>query len=197
MQSIWFSIFTWPSHQGMPYNLTSRLIIDRYWSANAFFFFFPISELYERDSNIPSYFFSFPKRKFPLVPDMYCRTCDGWKSGLGPHCEWHSNQRDCVHSPDTHQHLNTWPYVWSYINYTELEAKGESDRLTEDQLKGIVNKKELLRITQKHCPNQAFAFWILETELEKTELEIGQDIRLKTKGDGPFICECYLGSSMH
>lgn len=79
----------------------------------------------------------------------------------------------------------------SYVIYTEQDAKGESDRLTEEQLKGIVNKKELLSITQKHCPNQAFAFWILEAELEKTELEIGQDIRLKTRGDGPFICECY------
>ncbi|MCJ8733353.1 hypothetical protein PDJAM_G00222300 [Pangasius djambal] len=69
----------------------------------------------------------------------------------------------------------------------KLEAKGESDRLTEEQLTGIVSKKELLSITQKHCPKQAFAFWILEAELEKTELEIGQDIRLKTKGDGPFV----------
>lgn len=82
------------------------------------------------------------------------------------------------------------------INYTEQEAKGESDCLTEEQLEGIVNKKELLIITQKHCPNQAFAFWILEAELEKTELEIGQDIRLKTKGDGPFICECYFSFSV-
>lgn len=112
---------------------------------------------------------------------------------------WHlslSHQQYCVNSHDTHEHLNTWLCVWLYINYTELEAKGESDRLTEEQLKGLVNKKELLSITQKHCPNQAFAFWILEAELEKTELEIGQDIRLKTKGDGPFICECYLGNSL-
>lgn len=80
--------------------------------------------------------------------------------------------------------------------YTEQEAKGESDRLTEEQLKDLVNKKELLSISQKHCPSQAFAFWLLEAELEKTELEIGQEIRLKTKGDGPFICECYLGISV-
>ncbi|KAK3549239.1 hypothetical protein QTP70_034237 [Hemibagrus guttatus] len=79
--------------------------------------------------------------------------------------------------------VNTGYLMSSY----KLEAKGESDRLTEEQLKGIVNKKELLTITQKHCPKQAFAFWILEAELEKTELEIGQDIRVKTKGDGPFI----------
>lgn len=82
--------------------------------------------------------------------------------------------------------------MYTYICHTELEAKGVSDRLTEEQLKGIVNKKELLNVTQKHCPNQAFAFWILEAELVKTELEIGQDIRIKTKGDGPFVCEFNL-----
>ncbi|XP_062860674.1 arpin [Trichomycterus rosablanca] len=79
--------------------------------------------------------------------------------------------------------VNTGYLMSSY----KMEAKGESDLLSEEQLKCIVNKKDLLEITQKHCPNQTFAFWILETEMEKTELETGQDIRLKTKGDGPFI----------
>ncbi|TSS72688.1 Arpin [Bagarius yarrelli] len=79
--------------------------------------------------------------------------------------------------------VNTGYLMSSY----KLEAKGESDCLTEEQLKSKVNKNELLSITKKHCPDQAFAFWILEAELEKTELEIGQDIRIKTKGDGPFI----------
>ncbi|XP_026859813.2 arpin [Electrophorus electricus] len=79
--------------------------------------------------------------------------------------------------------VNTGYLMSSY----KLEAKGESDRLTVDQLKDIVNKKELLRMTEKLCPQQAFAFWVPESEMEKTELEMGQDIRLKTKGDGPFI----------
>ncbi|XP_007256299.1 arpin isoform X3 [Astyanax mexicanus] len=79
--------------------------------------------------------------------------------------------------------VNTGYLMSSY----KQEAKGESDRLTEDQLKDIVNKKELITVTEKHCPKQAFAFWILETEMEKVELESGQEIRLKTKGDGPFI----------
>ncbi|XP_066541464.1 arpin isoform X2 [Hoplias malabaricus] len=69
----------------------------------------------------------------------------------------------------------------------KLEAKGESDRLTEEQLKDIVNKMEFIKMTEKHCPSQAFAFWIPEAEMEKVELETGQDLRLKTRGDGPFI----------
>ncbi|KAI4875813.1 hypothetical protein NFI96_017139 [Prochilodus magdalenae] len=79
--------------------------------------------------------------------------------------------------------VNTGYLMSSY----KTEAKGESDRLTEDQLKDIVNKKELIRMTEKLCPSKAFAFWILEAEMDKVELELGQDIRLKTKGDSPFI----------
>ncbi|XP_072551489.1 arpin [Salminus brasiliensis] len=79
--------------------------------------------------------------------------------------------------------VNTGHLMSSY----KLEAKGESDRLTDDQLRDIVNKKELMKMTEKHCPTQAFAFWILESEMEKVDLESGQEMRLKTKGDGPFI----------
>lgn len=70
-----------------------------------------------------------------------------------------------------------------------MEAKGETDCLNERQLSDIVNKDQLVKITAKHCPSQAIAFWISEAELLKTELEPGQEVRLKTKGDGPFICK--------
>ncbi|XP_018594828.2 arpin [Scleropages formosus] len=69
----------------------------------------------------------------------------------------------------------------------KVEAKGETDRLSVDELRALVNKEELLRITDKHAPPDTLAFWLPEVEMEKTELETGQDIRLKTKGDGPFI----------
>lgn len=75
------------------------------------------------------------------------------------------------------------------LEHTEMEAKGETDRLSEEHLKNIVSKPELMRITEKYCPSRTYAFWIPETEAEKTELEVGQEIRLKTKGDSPFICE--------
>ncbi|XP_012687835.2 arpin [Clupea harengus] len=79
--------------------------------------------------------------------------------------------------------VNTGYLMSSY----KVEAKGETDRLSEEHLRDIVNKPELMRITEKHCPSLAYAFWIPEAEAEKTELEMGQTIRLKTKGDGPFI----------
>ncbi|KAJ8249450.1 hypothetical protein GJAV_G00235050 [Gymnothorax javanicus] len=69
----------------------------------------------------------------------------------------------------------------------KVEAKGESDRLSEEELKAAVNKAELVKLTERHAPSGTIAFWFPEAEMQKTELEGGQEVRLKTKGDGPFI----------
>lgn len=68
-----------------------------------------------------------------------------------------------------------------------VEAKGETDRLSVEELRATVSKAELERVTAKHAPSQTAAFWIQEGEMHKTELEVGQQLRLKTKGDGPFV----------
>ncbi|KAJ8417414.1 hypothetical protein AAFF_G00286410 [Aldrovandia affinis] len=69
----------------------------------------------------------------------------------------------------------------------KVEAKGDTDRFSEEDLKAAVNKMELLKVTEKHAPCETIAFWLPEGEMQKTELEQGQELRLKTKGDGPFI----------
>ncbi|XP_031811458.1 arpin isoform X2 [Sarcophilus harrisii] len=69
----------------------------------------------------------------------------------------------------------------------KVEAKGDTDRLSPTELKGLVEKPELVAVTKCHTPDQALAFWIPETEMEKIELELGAELRLKTQGDGPFI----------
>lgn len=79
--------------------------------------------------------------------------------------------------------VNTGFLMSSY----KVEAKGESDRLSEEQLSALVNKAELVKITNRHRPEGTWAFWYPESEMDKTELETGQDVRLKTRGDGPFI----------
>ncbi|XP_026222172.1 arpin [Anabas testudineus] len=79
--------------------------------------------------------------------------------------------------------VNTGFLMSSY----KVEAKGESDRLSEEQLSAIVNKAELMKITEKHQPGGTWAFWFPESEMDKTELETGQDVRLKTRGNSPFI----------
>ncbi|XP_074863249.1 arpin isoform X3 [Carettochelys insculpta] len=50
-----------------------------------------------------------------------------------------------------------------------------------------VNTGFLMSSFTRHTPSQTVAFWLLETELEKMELELGTQIRLKTQGDSPFI----------
>lgn len=79
--------------------------------------------------------------------------------------------------------VNTGFLMSSY----KVEAKGESDRLSEEQLSAAVNKAELMKITDKHRPAGTWAFWYPEADMEKTELETGQDVRLKTRGNSPFI----------
>ncbi|KAK5867985.1 hypothetical protein PBY51_012434 [Eleginops maclovinus] len=79
--------------------------------------------------------------------------------------------------------VNTGFLMSSY----KVEAKGETDRLSEVQLSAMVNKSELLKITDKHRPNGTLAFWYPESEMEQTELETGQEVRLKTRGNSPFI----------
>uniref|UniRef100_A0A7N4NV08 Arpin n=2 Tax=Sarcophilus harrisii TaxID=9305 RepID=A0A7N4NV08_SARHA len=79
--------------------------------------------------------------------------------------------------------VNTGFLMSSY----KVEAKGDTDRLSPTELKGLVEKPELVAVTKCHTPDQALAFWIPETEMEKIELELGAELRLKTQGDGPFI----------
>ncbi|XP_024837687.1 arpin isoform X1 [Bos taurus] len=71
--------------------------------------------------------------------------------------------------------------------HRQVEAKGDSDRLTPEALKGLVNKPELLALTESLTPAETVAFWMPESEMEAMELELGAGVRLKTRGDGPFL----------
>ncbi|XP_042639419.1 arpin-like [Orycteropus afer afer] len=79
--------------------------------------------------------------------------------------------------------VNTGFLMSSY----KVEAKGNTDRLTPEALKGLVNKPELLALTESLTPDQTMAFWIPETEMEAMEPELGARMRLKTQGNGPFL----------
>ncbi|XP_036133971.1 arpin isoform X2 [Molossus molossus] len=79
--------------------------------------------------------------------------------------------------------VNTGFLMSSY----KVDAKGETDRLTPEALKELVNKPELLALTENLTPEQTVAFWMPESEMEAVELELGAGVRLKTRGDGPFL----------
>ncbi|XP_070256837.1 arpin [Myotis yumanensis] len=79
--------------------------------------------------------------------------------------------------------VNTGFLMSSY----KVDAKGDTDRLTPEALKELVNKPELLALTEGLTPEQTVAFWMPESEMEALELELGARVRLKTRGDGPFL----------
>ncbi|KAG8575337.1 hypothetical protein GDO81_009526 [Engystomops pustulosus] len=59
--------------------------------------------------------------------------------------------------------------------------------LQTEELKSLINKEELIKISLRFTPHNSVAFWLPESEMEKTELETGEQLRVKTLGDGPFI----------
>ncbi|KAM4675197.1 arpin [Discoglossus pictus] len=69
----------------------------------------------------------------------------------------------------------------------KVEPKGESDRISEEELKILVNKAELTKISERLTPSDTVGFWLAEAEIEKTDLEVGEQLRVKTLGDGPFL----------
>lgn len=79
--------------------------------------------------------------------------------------------------------VNTGYLMSSY----KVEPKGETDRISTEDLQRVIYNSELLKISTKHTPSQTVAFWLPEEEMEKMELESESEIRLKTKGDSPFI----------
>ncbi|XP_075431251.1 arpin isoform X2 [Ascaphus truei] len=79
--------------------------------------------------------------------------------------------------------VNTGFLMSSY----KVEPKGETDRISTEELKRMVNKLELVGLTERHAPTDTVAFWLPEAEVVKTELELGEQLRVKTLGDGPFL----------
>ncbi|XP_078283453.1 arpin isoform X2 [Rhinoraja longicauda] len=69
----------------------------------------------------------------------------------------------------------------------KVEAKGQSDKISTEELKKLIYKPELVQISEKHTPDQSLAFWITEEEMGNIELEVGAALRLKTQGNSPFI----------
>ncbi|VFV37948.1 upf0552 protein c15orf38 homolog [Lynx pardinus] len=79
--------------------------------------------------------------------------------------------------------VNTGFLMSSY----KVEAAGDTDRLTPEALKSLVQKPELLALTESLTPDQTVAFWMPESEMGAMELALGIGVRLKTRGDGPFL----------
>lgn len=65
--------------------------------------------------------------------------------------------------------------------------KGETDALCFRDVEDILQASELSRLTEKQEQAGCIALWMEEKQLEGVEINDGEEIRLKTRGNGPFI----------
>lgn len=94
------------------------------------------------------------------------------------------------------QHQHNFPKSMQlyklFFFFSEVEPKGQTDKLSTDQVKDIVCHDDLTKITLPRLPKECtgcLSLWLQENEMEKMELEEGEMIRVKTSGNGPFICK--------
>ncbi|XP_060553066.1 arpin-like [Ruditapes philippinarum] len=75
-----------------------------------------------------------------------------------------------------------------YLNSSyKVEARGETDLLDISQTLNIINKPELTKHTDKYGSPDLAAVWLHEEKIGGLEFECGDQVRVKTKGDGPFV----------
>ena len=70
---------------------------------------------------------------------------------------------------------------------SETDAKGATDKLGEDEVRALVNKPQLTQHTDKHGTPGLIALWLEEATVIGIEFELGDIVRVKTRGDGPFV----------
>lgn len=75
----------------------------------------------------------------------------------------------------------------------ETSAAGDSDKINPAEAKNMTTVAELSRLIENKLHNSgknaSQAFWCEEKDIDKMELLQGDHVRLKTKGEGPFIGE--------
>ena len=75
--------------------------------------------------------------------------------------------------------------------FPETSASTDSDKIDAAEAKRMITVIELTRLTENKLPETgnviSQAFWCAEEDIEKMELLQGDPVRLKTKGEGPFI----------
>lgn len=86
--------------------------------------------------------------------------------------------------------ISSYQYFIMIFLFSEVEPKGQTDKLSKDQVKDILCHSELSNITSPRLPKECsdcVSLWLQENEMEQMELEQGEAVRVKTSGNGPFI----------
>ncbi len=73
-----------------------------------------------------------------------------------------------------------------------MAAKGQSDHLTVTDLQQKVNIPEVTALQKDPAAAGCVTFWLQETTAGSLELDDGDRVRIKTKGDSPFIGMYYI-----
>lgn len=73
--------------------------------------------------------------------------------------------------------------------YSEVEAKGVTDRLNEEDVYTLVGSSKLTQHTDRHGAPGLLAFWLSDDSIAGIEFQCGDSVRVKTQGDGPFVCK--------
>jgi hypothetical protein len=79
-----------------------------------------------------------------------------------------------------------------FLISSEVEAVGETDRISNEEASAKLSIPDLISLTSKHSTAGCLPLWIEEATMEKMDIEVGDEVRLKTKGDSPFICKLYM-----
>ena len=92
------------------------------------------------------------------------------------HAHMHTHTHTCIRTR-THTHTLHSP--------TESEAKGTADILDFQEVNRRLHSPLAEFVSSQHT--QTLCFWAEEETYDHVELGFGQAVRLKTKGDSPFI----------
>ena len=71
--------------------------------------------------------------------------------------------------------------------FTEVAAKGASDHLSPGAAKSKVELQQLTDLLKEKPADGSIVLWLNETHAQSIELNDGDKIRVKTKGDSPFV----------
>lgn len=79
-----------------------------------------------------------------------------------------------------------------FLFSTEVESKGETDKVSNKEAEKLLTSGDLTFVTTSYCPLNCVSLWIEESALQNIELDVDDEVRVKTNGNSPFICKLYF-----
>ncbi|WAR18882.1 ARPIN-like protein, partial [Mya arenaria] len=75
-----------------------------------------------------------------------------------------------------------------YLNSSyKVESKGETDKLSEETAQKLLTPADLAPHMDRYGAPGLVGVWLDEAQAQGLEFEMGNSVRVKTQGDGPFV----------